>query len=225
MRIHTIVVIALIMAGCASVNNVNNYQKFYKQLVDSRRLQDVEVLQVDQEPQLVPTTRLDSDIKSLRAKQYILIGSSSFNGRYQDERMIKAQAARVGATVVLVYAVPTKGHVAASQQRYDQVAVFFVKSTKKLRFGVSVIDLDPEQRSARDRNTGALVDVVMENSPAFTANVLPGDILVEVNGVSVLNATHAVELMLNADVSNGTAVLKVIRKGEEKVITITFKEL
>jgi S1-C subfamily serine protease len=161
-------------------------------------------------------------MKKLRAKQYIPIGSSSFNGRYEDERVIKAQAARVGATVVLVYAVSSSSHAAAPQQRYDQVAVFFVKSTKKLKFGVSVADLSHGQRSALDRNTGALLDIVMENSPAFTANVLPGDILVEVNGVSVLNAKHAIELMLNAAVSKGTALLKVIRKGEEKAITITF---
>jgi serine protease Do len=219
MRIYCIVVIALIMAGCAGVNN---YEKFYKPYGDPAKLQDAELLKPGQEPQLVRATNFDSDMKDLRSKQYIAVGVSSFNGRYEDERMIKAQAARVGATIVLVHAASTKGHAAAAQQRYDQVAVFFVKSTQKLKFGVAVMDLTTEQRASLDRNTGAVVDIVMENSPAFNANVLPGDILIEVNGVSVLNAKQAVELMLGADPSQGTASFKVLRNRVEKVITITF---
>ena len=219
MRIHIILVIALIMAGCVSVSS---YEKFYKPLADPRELQDVELLKPGQEPQLFRTANLDNDIKNFRSKQYLPVGLSSFNGGYEDERGIKAQAARVGASVVLVHAASTKAHAAAPKQRYDQVAVFFVKSTKKLKFGVAVTELTPEQRTSLGRNTGAIVEVVMENSPAFNANVLPGDILVEVNGVSVQNVQHAVELMLGADVSKGTATFKVIRKGEEKVITITF---
>lgn len=219
MRIQSIVVVVLIMAGCAGVNS---YEKFYKPLGDPAKLEDVELLKPGQEPQVVRTTSLAGDIKNLRSKQYIAVGSSSFNGRYEDERMIKAQAARVGATIVLVHAVSTQGHAAAPQQRFDQVAVFFVRSTKKLKFGVAVMDLTPEQRASLDRNSGAVVDIVMENSPAFNANILPGDVILEINGVSVLNAKQAVDLMLGADASRGPASFKVLRNREEKIITVAF---
>jgi hypothetical protein len=217
-RIQIVLVIALITAGCAA--SVNNYEKFYKPLQDSAKLQDVELLRPGQEPQIIRSSNLDADAKNLRAKQYIPVGSSSFNGKYEGEGGIKAQAARIGATVVLVYAANTSGH--ATAQRYDQIAWFFVKSTKKLKFGIGVKELTPEQKTSLGRDTGAIVEFVVENSPAFKANVLAGDILIEVNGVNVQNAKHALELMLGADVSKGTAVLKVIRNREEKVITITY---
>ncbi|MBE0612092.1 MAG: hypothetical protein IH604_00345 [Burkholderiales bacterium] len=68
-----------------------------------------------------------------------------------------------------------------TQQRYDQSAVFFVKMTRKLRAGIYLVDLSPEIRAKLERNVGAMIDVVVEDTPAFVANVLPGDILIEIN--------------------------------------------
>ena len=110
--------------------------------------------------------------------------------------------------------------ITTQQQRYDQTAVYFVKSTKKLKFGLFTVDLTPELRSKYERNTGAVIDVVAEESPAFAANVLPGDILIELNGTPIINAKHASEIMQSAQPKDGKCILKVIRNGIEKSIEL-----
>ncbi len=110
--------------------------------------------------------------------------------------------------------------ITTQQQRYDQTAVFFVKSTKKPKFGLMVIDLPPELRTRYERNSGALIDNVAEESPAFAANLLPGDLLIEFNGTPVINAQHAHELMQAASPRDGKCVLKIIRNGTEKSIEL-----
>lgn len=114
--------------------------------------------------------------------------------------------------------------ITSQQQRYDQTAVYFVKSTRKLKFGLFSIDLPPELRSKLERNTGALIDIVAEESPAFAANVLPGDVLIELDGTTVLNAKHAGELMQSAHPTDRKVPLKVIRNGAERVIEVTLNE-
>lgn len=114
--------------------------------------------------------------------------------------------------------------ITTQQQRYEQTAVYFVKLTRKLKFGLFLIDLSPELRTKLERNTGALIDIVAEESPAFAANVLPGDVLVELSGTTVLNAKHAAELMQSAHPTDHKALLKVIRNGVERVIEVTLNE-
>ena len=117
-------------------------------------------------------------------------------------------------------AVPVTSH----QQRYDQTAVYFVKSTKKLRFGLILVDLPPELRSKYERNSGALIDNIAEESPAFAANILPGDILIEFNGTPVIYAKHAFDLMQSVSPKDGKCVLKVIRNGAEKSFELQLVE-
>lgn len=110
--------------------------------------------------------------------------------------------------------------ITTHQQRYDQTAVYFVKSTRKLKFGLYPVDLTPELRSKYERNTGAVIDIVAEESPAFAANVLPGDILIELNGTPIINAKHALEIMQSTSPKDGKCILKVIRNGTERSIEL-----
>lgn len=110
-----------------------------------------------------------------------------------------------------------------NQRRFDQAAAFLVKSNQKVKFGVSINDLTPELRSELERNTGALIELVIEDTPAFYANVMAGDILTSIDNVAVKNAEHASQLLKAVDASAEFSYLKVIRKGEEKEIKISFK--
>jgi hypothetical protein len=112
--------------------------------------------------------------------------------------------------------------VTSEQQRYDQSAIFFAKTNHKFKFGVSIIDLTPELRLELERNSGALIDVVMEDSPTFYANVLPGDVLISVDGQDVHNSLHATELMGQVPASQTVSKLVVIRKGEKRKISVKF---
>ena len=259
MRALLIIAVAFLLTACAS-----GYQQFYKPYVDPKNLADVELLQPGEEPKVYGTSNFDKDIKTLRSKMYIPIGYSSFNGKYEDESKVKAQAKRVGATVVLVNSQYTNTQTTTSplfipnssttyssgsvygggiyggysgtsttygstvvpittqQRRYDQTAVFFVKSTKKPKFGVSIHNLNDVHRRDLERNTGAVIEIVVEKSPAFYANVLPGDVLIKINGVDVRDAAHAMKLMTQINTNDKTATFTVIRNNKEKQIEIDF---
>lgn len=113
----------------------------------------------------------------------------------------------------------------SQQRRYDQTAVYFVKLTKKFKYGIYLANLTPEIRASIQRNTGAIINTVMENSPAFMANLLTGDILIRVDGQKVINAQQAGELLKDSDPPNGESKLTILRRGEKKVITVDVNEL
>ena len=82
-------------------------------------------------------------------------------------------------------------------RRYDHVAIYFVRRIGKPRFGFEYSDLEPDQRQALGRNTGAVVLIVIEKTPAFYANVVEGDVIIAVDGIERLlglrEAIHELE--------------------------------
>lgn len=109
------------------------------------------------------------------------------------------------------------------QRRYDQVAVYFVKSNHKATFGIRVKDLTDKMRQDLERNTGILIYTVIEDSPAFNSNVLNGDILLEVDGEVVRNVKHLTKISRSYDTSKGVSVWKIFRKGKEREIKVKFQ--
>ena len=112
--------------------------------------------------------------------------------------------------------------VTSSQQIYDQNAVYFVKITQKLKFGVSLETLTIEQRSEHQRNTGAVVVIVFENTPAFTANLLRGDIILAIDGAAVVSREQAGSIMDGISEDRSSSVFTILRNGSEKDIVIRF---
>jgi len=112
--------------------------------------------------------------------------------------------------------------ITTNHRRYDQGAIYYVKNTKKLRFGVLLAELTPEIRKALQRNTGSLVNVVVDGSPAFYANVLVGDVIIELEGKPVRSPQEALTALLSVDPKADHAIIKVLRNGAEKTIDIKF---
>ena len=110
------------------------------------------------------------------------------------------------------------------QRRFDQEAIYFGKSTKRPKYGVYLNDLSPETRREIQRNMGALVTIVVEDTPAFLGNVLPGDILIKVDGTDVRNGEHAVTLMGRGPYTPGVSVLTVLRDIGEVELTIELRD-
>jgi len=240
-------------------------------------LPEPEIIQEGQEPQVYGTDNFERDIRALRAKKYVALGYSSFNGDYEDIKNAQAQAKRVGATIVLVNskytntqtttstlflpdnkttyhsgstnaystynnnyggygnvntnttysgisttygtkAVPITSH----QRRFDQTAVYMIKINQKMRIGAYLQDLTPEMRSQHERNTGAFVDIVFEDSAAFYSNILPGDVVISIDGDLVKNTKHAQELMAKVPSTATSSKLEIIRKGQKKIVEIKF---
>jgi serine protease Do len=149
-----------------------------------------------------------------------IYGNTSYNSAYSGYLGNSTTTATYNGTSTTygTKAVPITSH----QHRYDQTAVYFVKSNKKYRFGVQFIDLTPEQRVQFERNTGVLINVVIEDTPAFYSNVLAGDVLIAVDGTTVKNTDHAMQLMGSVPADQNHSILKVIRNDEEKDIKVQF---
>jgi serine protease Do len=65
------------------------------------------------------------------------------------------------------------------RQVYDQGAIFW-RRMKPGIFGARFAPIPDAMRSTLQRNTGVLVDIVMTDSPAFRANVLEGDVIIQI---------------------------------------------
>ncbi len=99
-------------------------------------------------------------------------------------------------------------------------ATYFIKA--KYRLGVKFRDLNQSERLSLGRNTGAVVSVLIEDTPAFYADVLEGDVFEMVNNEKVLSSKqvlqqfarlkgHEVSVVINR---NGTLITKKIALGE-----------
>lgn len=110
--------------------------------------------------------------------------------------------------------------VTSQRRRFDQTAVYFVKSTHKFKFGLSLSDLSHARKLELERNTGALVDFVLNDGPAFYANILADDVIISVDGQSVRNAMHGKELLSQVPASQKESKVLVIRKGVEREIIV-----
>ena len=52
-------------------------------------------------------------------------------------------------------------------------------------FGAQVRDLSDPERQELQRNRGVCVTIVVDGSPAYDSDILPGDVIVAVDGVTV----------------------------------------
>lgn len=53
--------------------------------------------------------------------------------------------------------------------------------------GVKVRELTNNEKAYVERNAGAYVEAVYENTPAWAANVVPGDVIIKINGTIINN--------------------------------------
>ncbi len=70
--------------------------------------------------------------------------------------------------------------------RYNYTATFWAK-LKPSPFGAYIAELTPAQRTQLQRNTGVRVLEVIHGSPAFIAGVMPGDLLLALDGAVIID--------------------------------------
>ncbi len=90
-------------------------------------------------------------------------------------------------------------------------AVYFAKA--KQRVGLIPISLDDDTKRQLETNAGVRVEIVVEGSPAFNADILPGDILLSFGGVKVISVDHYTTLLMNHPGSS--VVLVLYRNGKQ----------
>lgn len=107
-------------------------------------------------------------------------------------------------------------YVPYSVQRNNYDAVFFRRYRSV--FGAFVSPLSTLQRQQLGRNSGMVVTGVSDESPAFLANILPDDILLELDGQPVLS-----ESWLTAELekkAGQTIVFNVLRQGSNLEVKV-----
>lgn len=100
-----------------------------------------------------------------------------------------------------------------------------LKTDKKIRrgwLGVSITNVDPNMAQALGLKEaeGAFIAQVVPGQPAATAGLLEGDIILEVNGNNVADASELIHIV-SALAPNSTAKFTVYRK--DKTITVKVK--
>lgn len=220
--------IPLLFISCVSTGGIEN---FYESNYKDGELSPECYLQEGQEPKIFYSSNIMSDINLLKSNYYQILGYSTFNGPAQGadldnhvKNICKMEKAQIGlynyAYTDTRYGWTQYGSY--NIKRYDYTVVLFVSLPRAYienqRSGFEVIDLTQDSRTSLQRNTGAVIDVIYNNSNAYYANVIRNDVLIEINGIPIGSAVDYYYYMRNY--YGTTFNLKVIRNGRE--INITY---
>jgi len=91
-----IILSTIIFSSCTSFSN------FYDSWHDVKELKGVTVLQEGEEPKIIRSSNINDDVNEILSNNYIIIGTTSFNGPDDDiTNSIKRQCRQNGATIAL----------------------------------------------------------------------------------------------------------------------------
>lgn len=99
-------------------------------------------------------------------------------------------------------------YIPYSVDRYEQTAAYFAPAPK-VGTGAGTRPLTPDEAKQRGSNIGLQVGAVRRGSPAFLADVLPGDVIVKYNDEPAYDPA----LLLAASMRSGALVLVIERGG------------
>jgi hypothetical protein len=177
----------------------------------------VEPLKPGQVPQLIYSNNFNRDFDELVARAYVPVGNATFFGAVPNEYEAKYQAEAFGASVGL-FPAPN-----SQELHLNAIGTYFAKQADRPRIGIIFRDLYNEDKRGAETNTGAVVKLVVEDTPAFSANILPGDVVIEIAEQRVRNSQTAYALLEKEGAIKGSKVpIKLIRNKAEKTITIEF---
>lgn len=96
--------------------------------------------------------------------------------------------------------------------REDFGAVYFIK--RHFELGAMFRDLNDGERQNLQTNKGVVIEVVVNDSPAFNADLLKGDVIKSVNGQPVLDAKGFSSLLMS---ERGRTVELTILRGDKQL--------
>ena len=100
--------------------------------------------------------------------------------------------------------------------RFDKLALYFAEVPKK-GTGILPRDLRPAEVAALETQRAMAVRAVRDGSPAYEANILPGDLIIEVNG-SPADLTNWVAALQRDQVLH----VKLMRNGQQRESSISI---
>lgn len=94
---------------------------------------------------------------------------------------------------------------------YQSTAGFF-RRIKTGLLGAQVLPIPDNLRQSLQRNTGAYVDLVVQDSPAFKANILEGDIIIQIADKAVAAPQDLIGVL--PEYAGQNVPMKVLRSGK-----------
>lgn len=94
-----------------------------------------------------------------------------------------------------------------SVKNFQFSAVYFVKI--KSQIGLIVTPMDDETKRRLQTNSGAIVNTVIDNTPAFMADILPGDVILTIDGERVQSPEHCTSLFAK---NEGKSIVVVLER-------------
>lgn len=231
------------LAGC-----VNNFAKFYQDNFANEpdgRPENLEFY--SGQPKLLQGANREEDRKRMIEYGYVPIGVSSFNAASAPVDDAIAVARDKGAEYIVFYAkrpLTTSGntpyifqHHAAllkgsgriddgattiydspnSLDRPDFLVTYWSKN-KRIRFGTLVKDLPEDMPQHLEGIKGAVVDIVIKDTPAFTADVRKGDIITRIDGQEIIGAKDFIKKLKT--MNREQVDLEILRNGKSKLIQV-----
>jgi S1-C subfamily serine protease len=171
-----------------------------------------------------------ADVMAMETAGYELVGYSAFNGKESGQKAVAKEAKKVGATDVVYFEKYTDTQNAGaigntsfsrwgafsfvtpmSVRRYDQLALYFRKA---LRQGIGIYPraLSNDEKSEIGSNKGLTIVAVVNGSPAFMSDILPGDIITSLGHHPVWDS-DSFQAAING-VKGTTAEVTLFRSGQ-----------
>ena len=117
-------------------------------------------------------------------------------------------------TNYLPYSIPRNTFYASYWARGDP---------NKMRLGAYWVPLSDDLRRRLQRNTGVVINIVVNGTPAFRANVLEGDVVEKINNEDVIDVSSFREQLRRF--AGQQVNLTVVRGDQQKVLTLTLNPL
>ena len=209
---NVFIFILFVLVGCATTYN-NAFTSYYKSVVSQEELienfdnseSDLQVYKADD---------VQKDISKIIKRGYNIIGESSFIGE-TDASLVRVTATAIGANVVLLSVkyrntesgtntiylpsfdnTPRKKYdVSYNKDKYEYRALFF-KKMKPLTLGITMVPIPAEITTLIKRNRGVMVQIVFDESPAFFADLVVGDVIIAINDKEINNVDELNRLIL-----------------------------
>jgi len=105
--------------------------------------------------------------------------------------------------------------------RYEYGATYWTKM-RPPRLGVLVVDIPSDQTAALGRSSGAMVQFVLNDSPARAANLVRGDVIIRLGDREVTGQRSFTEALA---ANTGSEVdLRYVRRGEEHLVRAKLRQ-
>lgn len=202
----------VLLSSCTTTNELD---KFYKQSF-SNELPEECYLQEGEEPKIYYSNDILSDLDYLKSNYYYALGYASYNGPSDSslDKKVRDFCIQKKAPIGIYNYEYTDTRTGFSSnlyyvnsysiKRYDYTIMIFAPMPDfmiyyYMRIGLSCSDLTQSDKMNAKRNTGAVVNTVYNDSPAYFSSLFKGDVITEVNGISITNADQLNSLLDSYD--------------------------